>query len=102
MSLEDLLSDDNNDVPVKKSKRRRLTEPLRQEIGPSLLEHVVQDLKTPSDKRPILARFHSYPRRTIMKVTGLKISNREYSNIKKHALGAGAWVPVERVKSLRN
>jgi hypothetical protein len=100
-SLEDLLSDDD-DVPVKKSKRRRLTEPLRQEIGPALLEHVVEDLKRPSDKRPILARFKSYPRRTIEKVTGLKISNREYSNIQKHALGAGAWQPVEKVKSSKN
>lgn len=99
--LLDLLPDDN-DVPVKKSKRRRLTEPLRQEIGPSLLAHVVDDLKKPAQKRPILARFHSYPRRTIEKVIGSKISNREYSNIQSHARGVGAWEPVERVKGFKN
>jgi hypothetical protein len=54
--LLDFLPDDDN-VPVKKSKRRRLTEPLRQEIGPSLLEHVVDDLKKPAQKCPILAHF---------------------------------------------
>jgi hypothetical protein len=58
--LLDILPDDD-EVPVKQSKHRRLKEPLGQEMGPALLEHVVDEWKKPAQKHPILARFKITP-----------------------------------------
>jgi hypothetical protein len=69
------------DAPVPKSKRRRLTNPLRQEeMGAQVISRIQKSKKT-DQSRPILAAFASYPKKTLEKVTGLKLSNQEFSNI---------------------
>jgi hypothetical protein len=89
------------DAPVRKSKRRRLTDPLRQEMGAQVISRIQQSKKT-DQSRPILAAFASYPRKTLEKVTGVRLSNREFSNIRTHAQYPGPWEPVEKAEIFRN
>jgi len=89
------------DAPARKSKRRRLTDPLRQEMGAQVLSRI-QDVKKTEQRRPILAAFAGYPKKTLEKVTGVNFSNQEFSNIRTHAQYPGPWEPVEKAKIFRN
>jgi hypothetical protein len=89
------------DAPVPKSKRRRLTDPLRQEMGAQVIARIKSAKKT-DIRRPILAAFAGYPRKTLEKVTGMKVSNKEFSKIRTHAQYPGPWEPVEKAEIFRN
>jgi hypothetical protein len=85
------LTEDFFDAPVPKLKRRGLTDPLRQEMGAQVISRI-QKLKKTNRSRPILAAFAGYPKKTLEKVTGLKLSNQEFSNIRAHAQYLGPWL----------
>lgn len=68
---------------------------IHQTLGAALLQQLLE-LNSNTERRPILAAVADMPRIAIHKATGVAISEREYTNIRRHARYPGKFQPVEK------
>ena len=83
------------------NKRSARIKQARQLVG-DFHSDLLQELKSNKERRPILAIVAGFPRKILEEAFGIKVPEREYTNLKLHSRYPGAGKPVQPTEIFRN
>jgi hypothetical protein len=83
------------------NKRNERIKQARQLVG-DFHSDLLKELKSNKERRPILAIVAGFPRKLLEEAFGIKVPEREYTNLKIHSRFPGPGKPVQPTEIFRN